>query len=43
MIELDAGFTDAAGVAAILGQSGFFEYFHITFERDKERLEIEAV
>src|SRR5438270_7318367 len=28
-----AGFTDAEGVSGILGQSGFFENFKITFER----------
>ena len=41
--ELEAGFTDSKGVAAILGQAGFFENYHIEFERDKERVEIVPV
>lgn len=39
-IEIESGFTDSKGVGAILGQAGFFENYHIKFERDKERLEI---
>jgi len=39
-IELEVGFTDSKGVSAILGQAGFFENYHIKFERDKERIEI---
>lgn len=42
-VELEAGFTDSKGVAAILGQTGFFENYHIKFERDKERLEVTPV
>lgn len=43
IIELEVGFTYSEGVAAILGQSGFFENYHIKFERDKERIEIVPV
>jgi hypothetical protein len=39
-IGIEAGFTDSKGVGAILGQAGFFENYHIKFERDKERVEI---
>lgn len=39
-IDIEAGFTDSLGVGAILGQSGFFDHYHIKFERDKERIEI---
>jgi len=40
VIELEAGFTDAPGVRAILGQTGFFEHYRITFDRSKELIEI---
>lgn len=43
VIEIEAGFTDSKGVAAILGQAGFFENYHIKFERDKERVEITPI
>lgn len=39
-VEFEAAFTDSMGVGAILGQSGFFDKYHIRFERDKERIEI---
>ncbi|OHA73000.1 MAG: hypothetical protein A3A27_00785 [Candidatus Wildermuthbacteria bacterium RIFCSPLOWO2_01_FULL_47_18] len=38
--EMEVGFTDSKGVGAILGQAGFFDHFHIKFERDKERVEL---
>ncbi|MEK7181087.1 MAG: retropepsin-like aspartic protease [Patescibacteria group bacterium] len=41
--EIEAGFTESQGVGAILGQSGFFDRYHIKFERDKERIEITPV
>lgn len=37
---MEVGFTDSPGVAAILGQAGFFDNYHIKFERDKEIIEI---
>lgn len=39
-IEIDVGFTESKSVGAILGQSGFFDHYHVKFERDKERVEI---
>lgn len=43
IIELEVGFTDSKGVGAILDQSGFFDNYHIKFERDKERIEINQI
>jgi len=43
IIDLKVGFTESKGVGAILGQSGFFENYHIKFERDKERIEITPI
>jgi len=43
IIDLEVGFTESKGVGAILGQSGFFENYHIKFERDKERVEITPI
>jgi len=40
-IEVIAGFSESAGVGAILGQEGFFDAFKITFQRSKNRIEIE--
>jgi len=42
-IEIPAGFTDARGVFAILGQEGFFDAFRIKFERDRNIIEIDLV
>lgn len=42
-IALEAGFTDAPIVKAILGQVGLFDAYRITFERAKERIEIVRV
>jgi hypothetical protein len=39
-ISVVAGFTDAPGVNAILGQEGFFDAFRIKFERDCDTVEI---
>ncbi|MEK7536863.1 MAG: hypothetical protein AAB584_00245 [Patescibacteria group bacterium] len=39
-VEIEVGFAYSPGVAAILGQNGFFDNFHVKFERDKERVEI---
>lgn len=39
-IELIAGFADAPGVFAILGQEGFFDAFRIKFEKDHNAIEI---
>lgn len=38
-----AGFVDSNGVAAILGQEGFFNEFRIKFERDRGIIEINPV
>lgn len=42
-IEVEAGFTAASGVSAILGQEGFFDRFRIKFERDINSVKITAV
>lgn len=42
-IEISAGFTDAPGVFAILGQEGFFDNFRIKFERDHDTIEITPI
>jgi hypothetical protein len=39
-LKLEVGFTDSPGVSAILGQTDFFKHYKITFERAKERVEI---
>ncbi len=39
-IEVMAGFVNSSGVAAILGQEGFFDNFRIKFERDHGIIEI---
>ena|ERR1700676_464256 len=41
-IEIEAGFVDSPGVGALLGQAGFFEHFHICFDRNKEEIEIRS-
>ena len=41
--EVLAGFIDSSGVAAILGQEGFFDNFRIKFERDHGIIEISQV
>lgn len=38
--ELIAGFVDADGVSAILGQDGFFDQYRIKFEKDHDTFEI---
>jgi len=42
-IEITAGFTDAPGVFAILGQEGFFDAFRIKFEKDHNIIEITPI
>lgn len=42
-IEIIAGFVGSSGVAAILGQDGFFDAFRIKFERDNGAFEIMPV
>lgn len=42
-IEILAGFVDSSGVAAILGQDGFFDNFRIRFEKDHGIIEITPV
>lgn len=42
-IEIVAGFVDSSGVAAILGQDGFFDNFRIKFEKDHGIVEITPV
>lgn len=39
-IELVAGFTESAGVHALLGQEGFFDAYRISFERKRGIVEI---
>ncbi len=39
-ITIMAGFVNSSGVAAILGQEGFFDSFRIKFERDHGIVEI---
>ena len=41
-IEIMAGFVNSKGVAAILGQDGFFDNFRIKFERDHGIVEINS-
>lgn len=41
-IEIIAGFVSSSGVAAILGQDGFFDAFRIKFERDHNIIEINS-
>ena len=41
--EILAGFIDSSGVAAILGQDGFFDAFRIKFEKDHGIIEIVPV
>jgi len=43
LAEVWAGFADAPGVFAILGQDGFFDAFRIKFERDRNIIEITLV
>jgi hypothetical protein len=31
---------ESKGVGALLGQTGFFDAYHIRFEKNKERLEL---
>lgn len=42
-IEILAGFIDSSGVAAILGQDGFFDAYRIKFEKDHGIVEITRV
>lgn len=42
-VEIVAGFTEASGVFAILGQEGFFDAFRIKFERDHNVIEIKPI
>lgn len=42
-IGLLAGFVSSSGVAAILGQEGFFDEFRIKFERDLGLIEVNPV
>lgn len=39
-VDVIAGFTDACGAIAILGQDYFFDAFRIKFERDCDAIEI---
>jgi hypothetical protein len=39
-IEMEIGFTESKGVGALLGQTGFFDAYHIRFEKSKERFEL---
>jgi Aspartyl protease len=39
-IDLEAGFTDSEWVYGILGQSGFFANYRVTFERFRGRFEV---
>ena len=39
-IDIMVGFTESDGVSALLGQSGFFDAFDITFQRSKASMDI---
>lgn len=39
-IDLEVGFTDSEWVSGILGQSGFFDNYRVTFERFRSRFEV---
>ena len=39
-IDLEVGFTDSDWVSGILGQSGFFDNYRVTFERFRGRFEV---
>lgn len=39
-VDLEAGFTDSEWVYGILGQSGFFHNYRVTFERFRGRFEV---
>ena len=39
-IDLEAGFTDSEWVYGLLGQSGFFANYRVTFERYRGRFEV---
>lgn len=41
-VEIEAYFTEAEGVSGLLGQTGFFENFKVSFERYKGQFEVEA-
>lgn len=41
-IDVEAGFTDSNEVDGLLGQSGFFDNYRITFERYRGRFEVES-
>lgn len=41
-VEIYAGFTDSDGVWALLGQSGFFSNYKVSFERWRGRMEISS-
>lgn len=42
-IKIRAGFVNSSGVAAILGQDGFFDAFRIKFERNRGIIDINFV
>ena len=42
-IEILAGFIKSDGVAAILGQDGFFDNYKVKFEKDHNMVEITPV
>ena len=42
-VEVKAGFTETSGVSAILGQEGFFDNFHIKFQRNIHSIEINPI
>lgn len=39
-LDIAVAFTESDGVGALLGQADFFQYYKVTFERYKERMEI---
>jgi hypothetical protein len=42
-LKVAVGFTESAGVGALLGQADFFQAHKVTFERYKQRMEIRSV
>lgn len=39
-LMIEVGFTESKNVSGLLGQTGFFDRYHVKFERNKERIEL---
>ena len=42
-IKVEAGFVRGLNTSAILGQEGFFDAFRVSFERDRNVIEIKSI